>query len=312
MTMVQLRVLDNSKLTQLENTLGKAYFKCSSGLLYKMDCLEFLKNIDSNSIKMIFADPPYNIGKAEWDKWSSMDDYLQWCKNWISEAYRILEDEGTLMIMGFSEVLAYVQVISANNFPFCRWLIWHYKNKPNLSDKDWVRSHEAILLLRKSKNFYFDNSRIREPYNVHTKKYPVRSQGLSSQYGSINGDEKSLWEPNGIGAKPKDVLEIPAVNNPSKENLPFPTQKPEELMRKLILSATADNDIVLDPFGGSGSTYAAAHQLHRYWLGLEINEHYCELITKRLLELEENPKSPDYWLNLDTKRRTHRDKVRYG
>ena len=92
-------------------------------------------------------------------------------------------------------------------FKSCRWIIWHYKNKANLGS-DWGRSHESILHLRKSKGFTFNIDTIRIPYSEHTLKYPSHLQAETSQFGKGKSSEH-VWEPNALGAKPKDVLEIP-------------------------------------------------------------------------------------------------------
>jgi site-specific DNA-methyltransferase (adenine-specific) len=268
-----------------------------------------MSQLERNSVDVIFADPPYNIKKADWDSFDSLNQYLDWTERWVDEAHRLLKNNGTLFIMGFSEILAHIQVRVESKFKQCRWLIWYYRNKPNLGQTDWTRSHEAILHLRKSEHFTFNIDQIREPYNKHTIKYPERSQGESSQYGKANS-ARQRWSPNPRGAKPRDVIEIPALNNAMQESTGHPTQKPEALLRKLILAVSNENDLVLDPFGGSGTTYAVCEQLRRRWLGSEINPHYCEMIKKRLEKMPH--RSPEYWLQLDLQRQMHRQKVRHG
>lgn len=157
-------------------------------------------------------------------------------------------------------------------FKTCKWLIWHYKNKANLGS-DWGRSHESILLLRKSKNFTMNIDMVRIPYNEHTLKYPSHPQAETSQYG--NGKIRSAsWVPHPLGAKPKDVIEIPTTCNGIGEKTPHPTQKPEELLRKFILAASHPGEIILDPFCGSGTTIVTAEQLGRRWIGCDINPEY--------------------------------------
>lgn len=91
--------------------------------------------------------------------------------------------------------------------------MWFYRNKANLGN-DWGRSHESILHFRKSKDYIFNIDEVRIPYNKHTLKYPKRPQAESSQY-SNGGKKEYIWEPNPLGAKPKDVLEIPTISNGS-------------------------------------------------------------------------------------------------
>lgn len=260
------------------------YFETKNGQLYRHDAIEFLKSIESESIDLIFADPPYNIKKAEWDTFSSQKEYIEWSMQWITEAHRVLTKKGSLYICGFSEILADLKWASSTLFNGCKWLIWFYRNKGNLG-KDWGRSHESILHLRKSTNFIFHLDHVRIPYNEHTTKYPTRKQGDSSHFG--NGSQnKHEWTPNPLGAKPKDVIEIPTISNGSWEKTVHPTQKPVELLRKIILSSSNEDSVILDPFGGSGTTYAVAEAYNRKWLGTELEEEYCEVIKNRVSDVK--------------------------
>ncbi len=256
------------------------FFKTKYGALYNYDAIKFLKTLESNSVDLIFADPPYNIKKAEWDTFSSQKEYIDWSLAWITEAHRVLKNTGSLYVCGFSEILADIKYVTAPMFNGCKWLIWFYRNKANLGN-DWGRSHESILHFRKSKNFIFNVDDIRIPYNGHTLKYPKRTQAKTSQYS--NGKKRNdVWEPNPLGAKPKDVIEIPTISNGAWEKYPHLTQKPVELLRKIILSSSNANDLVLDPFGGSGTTYAVAEAYNRRWLGTELELEYCDVIKDRL------------------------------
>jgi len=117
------------------------------------------------------------------------------------------------------------------------------------------------------------------PYNTHTLKYPKHPQAKSSQYG--NG-KSYVWTPHPKGAKPKDVFEIPTLTNDFWEREKHPTQKPVELVRKCILASSNSDGLVVDPFGGSGTTYAVAEAFNRKWLGTETNLEYCNVIKNRL------------------------------
>ena len=260
------------------------FFKTNYGELYNSDSIAFLKNLESNSIDLIFADPPYNIKKANWDYFNSQNEYLEWTMEWVKESQRVLKKTGSLYICGFSEILADIKYVAASHFKSCRWLVWFYRNKANLGN-DWGRSHESILHFRKSNDFIFNIDEARIPYNEHTIKYPKRTQAESSQYA--NGQKKSfIWEPNPLGAKPKDVLEIPTISNGSWEKYAHETQKPVELLRKIILSSSNPDSYILDPFGGSGTTYAVAEAYKRKWIGIEKEPIYCNIIKDRLNDSE--------------------------
>ncbi|HKJ42666.1 MAG TPA: DNA methyltransferase [Sunxiuqinia sp.] len=259
-------------------------FSSNYGKLYNYDAIKFLKQLESNSVDLIFADPPYNIKKAEWDTFSSQKEYVDWSMEWISEAHRVLKKNGSLFICGFSEILADIKWSASHLFKGCKWLIWFYRNKANLG-KDWGRSHESILHFRKSKDFIFNIDEVRVPYNQHTLKYPKRTQAETSQYA--NGNKKEyVWEPNPLGAKPKDVLEIPTISNGAWEKYPHLTQKPVELLRKIILSSSNPDSLILDPFGGSGTTFAVAEAYKRKWIGTELKQEYCDIIRERVSDNE--------------------------
>lgn len=258
-----------------------SYFETTKGKLYNLDVLDFLKTLPNESVDLIFADPPYNIKKAEWDTFSNQKEYVEWSMNWIRQAHRVLKKTGSLYICGFSEILADLKWAAAPIFKGCKWLVWFYRNKANLGN-DWGRSHESILHFRKSKNYIFKIDNVRIPYNQHTVKYPKRKQAESSQYNNKNNKEEYVWEPNPLGAKPKDVFEIPTISNGSWEKFNHKTQKPVELIRKIILSSSNSDSIVVDPFGGSGTTYAVAEAYNRKWIGNEINRDYCAMIKERV------------------------------
>lgn len=257
------------------------YFTTKLGELYNCDVLDFLHGIESESIDLIFADPPYNINKAEWDTFESQQKYIEWSMTWIKEAHRVLAANGSLYICGFSEILADLKWAASDLFKGCKWLIWFYRNKANLGN-DWGRSHESILHFRKSKEIIFNIDEVRIPYNEHTLKYPQRKQAESSQYS--NGKKQYIWNPNPLGAKPKDVLEIPTIANGAWEKYKHPTQKPIELVKRIVLASSNTDSTIIDPFGGSGTTYAVAEAFQRKWMGCELNSDFCDIIETRIFD----------------------------
>ena len=281
-------------------------YRHKNGQLYQGNSLEWLKSLDTETIDLIVADPPYNINKADWDKFESQEEYIQWSLKWIREAARVLRHTGTLYICGFSEILADLKHPSMQYFKACRWLVWYYKNKANLGN-DWGRSHESILHLRKSKNFAFNIDDVRVPYSNHTLKYPEHPQAETSQYG--NGKRKGhIWTPHPRGAKPRDVIEIPTTCNGMGEKTPHPTQKPESLIRRLVLASSNENDVVLDPFSGSGTTLVVAKQLNRKWLGCEVEAEYNGWAVERLENIVR--KTKDEWIEFDKATETRRNSIR--
>lgn len=287
-------------------TNPNSYYEHLHGSICCGDAISWLSSMKSSSVDMIFADPPYNIKKAEWDYFDSQQEYVRWSLEWIKEAARVLKPEGTLYVCGFSEMLADIKYTASPIFRSCRWLVWHYKNKANMG-KDWGRSHESILHLRKSSDFTFNVDNIRIPYGNHTLKYPERPQAETSAYG--NGKPPvNAWRPHPRGAKPRDVIEIPTTNNGMSEKTHHPTQKPEELLRKLILASSNEGDLVLDPFLGSGTTIVAAEQLNRQWAGCDLSAEYCDLAVQRVKNVEH--RKIEEWIEFDQKNTERRRSIR--
>ena len=284
-----LRKVDRRKKTVQE------FYSNPNGTLFLGDSLDWLKTLKPGSVDLIFADPPYNLGKADWDVFQSCDDYIAWCVEWISLCSRALKDTGSLYVCGFSEILATIIRPASHLFAHCKWLVWCYKNKANLST-NWGRSHESILHYRKSKQTTFNVDDVRIPYGNHTLKYPEHPQATSSQYG--NGKRrKGAWTPNPNGAKPRDVFEIPVTSNGMKEKTPHPTQKPEELLRKIVLASSNEGELVVDPFVGAGTAAVCAEQLGRHWFGCDTIAEYLDWAVMRLESMPH--RSVKEWIDLD-------------
>jgi len=284
----------------------KLYYEKDGGSLWLGDSLQWLANQPAGSVDLIFADPPYNIGKAEWDEIRGLDAYIEWSLRWIELASRALKKDGSLYICGFSEILADLRRPASRFFAGCKWLVWFYKNKANLSN-GWGRSHEAIIHFTKDRKASLNIDDIRIPYGRHTLKYPDHPQATSSQFGG-GVERKDSWRPHPEGAKPKDVFEIPVTSNGMKEKTPHPTQKPEELVRRLILASSSEGDLVLDPFSGSGTTLVCAEQLARRWSGCDLSSEYNSWAAMRLNAIPK--RSVREWIEFDRDTARRRESIR--
>lgn len=254
-------------------------YRTASGELWRCDALELLRRLDDASVDLVIADPPYAIAKASWDEFASQEAYVAWCDDWLAEVARVLTSAGSAYVCGFSENLAEIKARSARRFAACRWLVWSYRNKANLG-QDWGRSHESILHLRRSEKTRIRVDDVRVPYNGHTVKYPERVQAVSSQYGG--GVRRDSWQPHPLGAKPRDVFDIPVLCNGMGEKTAHETQKPEELIEKLVLASSAPGQLVVDPFVGSGTSAVVAARLGRRWLAGDADGRYVGLARERL------------------------------
>ncbi len=255
---------------------AQAVVQTKLGSLLSQDAIDWIRTLADASVDLVFADPPYNAGRESWDSFTDPDEYLAWSSRWLSECARVLRPTGSMYVCGFSEQLADLKVLAAPLFSGCRWLVWHYRNKGNLG-RDWGRAHESIVHLR-HRDFVLNVDEARVPYNAHTLRYPSHPQAKSSQFGR----QSYVWTPHPLGAKPRDVLEIPTLTNGMPEKSAHPTQKPLELVRRLVAAASQPGDLVIDPFAGSGTTLVACEALGRRWLGCEIDPAYCRIISARL------------------------------
>src|SRR5690349_5335395 len=205
--------------------MSSCAYKTKMGALYREDALDWLRGLETGSVDLAIADPPYGGNAVHWDRFGSLDEYLDWCNDWMGELSRVLKSHGSAFICGWSETLAYLKVAGDRSFDHCRWLVWHYRNKHAPWKTDWGRAHESVLHFRKSKKFRFNQDAVRVPYNAHTRRYPSHKQGHSSVLGSkARSNQPHVWEPHPAGAKPKDVFEVSVLNNGMKESTPHPTQ----------------------------------------------------------------------------------------
>ena len=230
------------------------------------DAILEMKKIASNSIALIVADPPYNLGKDYGNDSDNkeFDDYISFTKSWTTEAKRILKPTGTMYVfMGFKFVSYLYQILEKDQkLNFNNWICWHYTQGIG-KKKGFSPRHDDILMFTKSKDFTFNLDDIRIPQKF---------------YRSIN---------NMRGANPGDVWEFSHVHYCNENRQNHPTQKPEGLIERLILASSDEGNLVLDPFSGSGTTLRVSQQLKRNCVGIEINPVYVEQ-TKTRLEKEFN------------------------
>jgi len=277
-----------------------------NGEIVRGDSLSWLPSLPDASVDLVFADPPYNINRAEWDNFESQEAYIQWSLVWIAEASRVLKPEGSLYVCGFSEILSDLRHPASKYFASTRWLVWHYRNKANLGS-DWGRSHESIIHFRKSRSTRINVDDVRIPYGAHTLRYPSHPQADTSQYGG-GRPRAQTWTPNPLGAKPKDVIEVPTLTNGMAERTEHPTQKPEELIRKFVLASSNPGDLILDPFSGSGTTAVVAEQLGRKWKVCDLDETYNDWAIARLETVVR--RTPAEWIEFDRRNAERRESIR--
>ncbi|HAJ96217.1 MAG TPA: restriction endonuclease [Ruminococcus sp.] len=228
------------------------------------DALEELKKIPSKSIKLVATDPPYNLNKDYGNNQDSMEfnDYLDFSRAWMKEVSRVLTDDGAIFIFMGMRYISYIYEILEKelNFSFGSWITWFYTQGIGKT-KGFSPRHDDILYFTKhSKNFVFNLDDIRIPQKF---------------YRSVN---------NMRGANPGNVWEFSHMHYCNKNRKKHPTQKPEGVFERIILSATNEGDTVLDPFVGSGTCLRVCQQTNRIGIGIDINPDYIEMSRKRLEE----------------------------
>ncbi len=265
-----------------------------TNILYQGDCKIILKNLPADSVDLIYIDPPFFSNKTYeviWgngaelkafeDRWKGdIMNYVSWMVDRIEQMHRILKPTGSFYLHCDWRAVANLKVecdkiFGENNFQ--NWIIWSFKGGGSSKDK-FARRHNDILFYTKSKKYTFNPDNIRVPYTTFLKRSGKWG------WGHHKGVEKS-YAPNPKGKIPEDVWEIAPINSMSKERLGYPTQKPEELLSRIILASTNEGDIVLDAMMGGGTTLAVAQKLNRKWIGIDVSPLACEMTAKRLRKL---------------------------
>ncbi len=227
------------------------------------DAINLLKDLPDNSVNLIVADPPYNLGKDYGNNHDlkGFDEYLDFTRDWTSEAKRVLTEDGTIYVFMGVRFISYLFNIldREQHLYFNSWIVWHYTQGLGKT-KGFSSRHDDILVFNKSKNFKFNLDDVRIPQKYYRARNNMR------------------------GANPGDVWKFSHVHysNPNRQN--HPTQKPEGLIERMILASSDKGDVVLDPFSGSGTTLRVCQQLERNGIGFELNPEYVEMTKNRLAE----------------------------
>lgn len=234
-------------------------------MLYNDDCIKIMKTLKTSSIDLIFADPPYflsnggksinsgkvvSVNKGEWDKKTNYNDINKFTYNWLNECYRLLKSTGTIWITGTSHNIFDVERTMKNiGYNIINIVIWHKSDPPPLIYKNKFRfSYEFIIWAKKGRSHYFNYD---EMYKINNKEM-------------------------------EDVWTLPAVQKNEKKFGYHPTQKPEILLERIIKATSKINEIVLDPFMGSGTTCYVAKNLKRQYIGIEKESKYFKIAYNRI------------------------------
>ena len=256
-----------------ENGLPYEEMHNGSSMAILGDSLEVLKSMKSNSVTLIFADAPYNIGKDfgnNKDKWNSVYEYIEWCKLWIDECMRVLTDNGTIYFMTATQHMTYLDVYASEKYNVLCRIIWSYDSSGVQSKKMYGSLYEPILMVNKnSKSKYIFNH---EDILVEARTGAKRK---------LIDYRKNPPQPYSSEKVPGNVWEFSRVRFKMDEYENHPTQKPEALLERIIKASSNEGDVVLDPFSGSFTTSAVAVKLNRVAVGIDMNEEYFEMGLRR-------------------------------
>ena len=243
------------------------------------DSLKVLKDMKSQSVHLIFADPPYNIGKDfgnNQDLWESTESYINWCKKWIDECMRVLKDEGTMYFMSATQFMPYLDVYVSEKYHVLSRIVWTYDSSGMQSKKNFGSLYEPILMLHKA---------AKSPYTFNDEAILVEAKTGARR--KLIDYRKTPPAPYNTKKVPGNVWNFPRVRYKMDEYENHPTQKPEALLERVILASSNEDEIVLDPFSGSFTTASVALKLKRKAIGIELNEPFFKIGLRRTQMLNE-------------------------
>lgn len=274
----------NQYTDYVKQILGKPYFETDDCIIYCGDCMDGMQRLKKPIITTTITSPPYNIGK-EYETKKPIDEYINWCEEWIKSIHDITIKNGSLWLnVGYLELPNKVKALP---IPYLLWdktpfyliqeIIWNYG--AGVAGKRFFspRNEKILWYVNDSNNYIFNLDDIRDK-NV---KYPNQKK---------NGKLKC----NPLGKNPSDVWQIPKVTSgqsrSSKERTSHPAQFPLTLIDRIVKASSNVNDYILDPFLGSGTVAIAAMHNKRKFIGFEIKESYCELAKNRIIKYLNEPK----------------------
>ena len=245
-----------------------------SALLYNEDALSGIERVADASIDLVIADPPYGLGKDygnDSDRLAA-DEYLAWSRRWIEAVLPKLKPDASLYVFltwrHSPEVFSYLKT----RLTMVNEIIWD-RRVPSMggSTRRFSSVHDNIGLFVNSRDYYFDLDAVRIPYDAETKKARTRSIFVGKKWLEA-------------GYNPKDVWSVSRLHRQHAEREDHPTQKPLEIVERMVLASCPPDGVVLDPFMGSGTSAVAAASHGRRFVGFELNPDYFAIVEKRVAQ----------------------------
>jgi site-specific DNA-methyltransferase (adenine-specific) len=290
--LISTDVADQKKLQQV--------YASEYGLLYQGDCLQFLSALPNESVDLVFADPPFNLGKkygAGVNDQMEVDEYLSWSREWLNESIRVLKPGGSLFVFNLPKwCIEYGAYLNQKGMCFRHWVACRMPKAFPRGNK-MSPAHYGLIYYTKGEPTVFNkiytpiqvcrhcNGEIRD-YGGHRKSLNEKGINLMDVWDT----PEDVWE-NATEADSTEILwtlaeemwvDIPPVRH-RRHKKRVPNELAPIMLERVIAMASDPGQIVIDPFGGSGTTFYAAEKLHRYWIGSEIGD--IDPAVERLIDL---------------------------
>ena len=250
----------------------------TSHIVVVADCLDVLAKIPDRSIQLVICDPPYNINVAAWD---DLSHYVDWAGQWLREVERVLAPSGNFVLFGglqyqseagSGDLLSLMSWMRAHSeMLLANLIIWNYPNGVG-AQRFFANRHEEIAWFAKTPKYFFDLDAVRRPLDPQTLEIYKRDKRLVPE----NLDK---------GINPTNVWKIPRLNGNSKERVGHPTQKPKELIERLVRSLSFPGSTVLDFFAGSGVTARVAIECRRHSISADADEMFPTYLQRQLAQI---------------------------
>nr|WP_229207323.1 MULTISPECIES: site-specific DNA-methyltransferase [unclassified Duganella] len=239
-----------------------------------------LARVPDGSVDLILTDPPYNLGKdyGNASDQQTMEDYLAWTEAWIDAALPKLKPNGSLYIFLTWRYSPEIFVMLKKRMTMMNEIIWD-RRVPSMggSTRSFSSVHDTIGFFVRRKDYYFDLDAVRIAYDAETKKARSRSIFVGAKWLEV-------------GYNPKDLWSVSRLHREHAERVDHPTQKPLEIIERMVKASCPPDGVVMDLFMGSGTTAVAARRCGRDFVGFELNPEYCDIARRRLEALAETGK----------------------
>jgi adenine-specific DNA-methyltransferase len=253
-------------------------FQNDTAKIYLADCLIALNDVQNESIDLIFADPPYNIGKRFSnfvDLWPSDKDYAEWCYKWLELCIKKLKPQGSLYVMTSTQAMPYIDLWLRKKMTILSRIVWHYDSSGVQAKKYYGSLYEPILFAVKNpKSYTFNASDIEVEAKTGAKRKLIDYRKVIPTAYKTTKIPGNTWY-------------IPRVRYRMNKYEEHPSQKPETLLERIIKASSNVGDVILDPFGGTFSTSVVAQRLGRNSISMELQEEYFKIGLRRLGILSE-------------------------